>query len=64
MRYNKQPELAGQTVIVIGGSSGIGLETARCARADGADVILIARRCVRQQDGVPGLGDPGSRSDV
>ncbi|HEY3189615.1 MAG TPA: SDR family NAD(P)-dependent oxidoreductase, partial [Solirubrobacteraceae bacterium] len=36
-------ELAGQTVVVIGGSSGIGLETARRARAEGADVIITAR---------------------
>jgi len=36
-------ELAGQTVVVIGGTSGIGLETARLARAEGADVILAAR---------------------
>ena len=32
-----------QTVVVIGGSSGIGLETARRARAEGADVVLTAR---------------------
>ena len=31
----RQPELAGQTVVVIGGSAGIGLETARRARAEG-----------------------------
>ena len=37
------PQLAGQTVVVIGGSSGIGFETARLARAEGADVILTAR---------------------
>ena len=36
-------ELAGQTVVVIGGSAGIGLETARRAREEGADVILTAR---------------------
>ena len=35
--------LHGQTVIVIGGSSGIGLETARRARAEGAEVVLTAR---------------------
>jgi NAD(P)-dependent dehydrogenase (short-subunit alcohol dehydrogenase family) len=35
--------LLGQTVLVIGGSSGIGLETARLARAEGAAVILTAR---------------------
>ena len=33
-------DLLGQTVVVIGGSAGIGLETARRARAEGADVIL------------------------
>ena len=40
---NAKPQLAGQTVVVIGGSSGIGLETARRARAEGADVIVTAR---------------------
>ncbi len=38
-----EPELAGQTVVVIGGSAGMGLETARLARAEGANVILTAR---------------------
>jgi NAD(P)-dependent dehydrogenase (short-subunit alcohol dehydrogenase family) len=33
-----EPELRGQTVLVIGGSAGIGLETARRARAEGAEV--------------------------
>ena len=37
------PELPGQTVVVIGGSAGIGLETARRARAEGAAVILTGR---------------------
>ena len=37
------PELVGQTVVVIGGSSGIGLETARRARAEGASIILTGR---------------------
>jgi NAD(P)-dependent dehydrogenase (short-subunit alcohol dehydrogenase family) len=36
-------ELAGQTVVLIGGSAGIGLETARRARAEGADVVLTGR---------------------
>jgi NAD(P)-dependent dehydrogenase (short-subunit alcohol dehydrogenase family) len=35
--------LVGQTLLVIGGSSGIGLETARRARAEGAEVIVTAR---------------------
>ena len=41
------PELDGQTVVVIGGSAGIGLETARRARAEGAGVILAARNAER-----------------
>jgi len=36
-------QLRNQTVVVIGGSSGIGLETARLTRAEGADVIITAR---------------------
>jgi NAD(P)-dependent dehydrogenase (short-subunit alcohol dehydrogenase family) len=39
----RAPELAGQTVVLIGGSAGIGLETARRARAEGADVVLVGR---------------------
>jgi NAD(P)-dependent dehydrogenase (short-subunit alcohol dehydrogenase family) len=39
----RQPELLGQTVVLIGGSSGIGLETARRARAEGAQVIITGR---------------------
>ena len=39
----REPELRGQTVVVIGGSAGIGLETARRARAEGASVILTGR---------------------
>jgi NAD(P)-dependent dehydrogenase (short-subunit alcohol dehydrogenase family) len=39
----REPELAGQTVMVIGGSSGIGLETARRARTEAADVIIVGR---------------------
>ncbi len=39
----RKPELLDQTVVVIGGSAGIGLETARRARAEGAKVVLTAR---------------------
>src|SRR6478672_6124180 len=39
----REPELLGQTVVCIGGSAGIGLETARRARAEGADVVLTGR---------------------
>ena len=43
------PQLAGQTVVVIGGSAGIGLETARRARAEGAKLVLAARNPERLQ---------------
>ena len=43
----REPELLGQTVVVIGGSAGIGLETARRARAEGANVILTGRNAER-----------------
>ncbi len=39
----REPELLGQTVVVIGGSAGIGLETVRRARAEGANVVLTGR---------------------
>jgi NAD(P)-dependent dehydrogenase (short-subunit alcohol dehydrogenase family) len=50
------PELAGQTVVVIGGSAGIGLETARRARAEGADVILTGRNADRLEQAARDVG--------
>jgi len=44
-----EPQLLGQTVVVIGGSSGIGLETARRARAEGANVVITGRNPERLQ---------------
>ena len=52
----REPELAGQTVVVIGGSAGIGLETARRARAEGADVILTGRNPDRLKQAALELG--------
>ncbi|MGY6024757.1 SDR family oxidoreductase [Streptomyces spinosirectus] len=40
-------DLSGSTVVVIGGSSGIGLETARQARAAGAKIVVTGRDKVR-----------------
>jgi NAD(P)-dependent dehydrogenase (short-subunit alcohol dehydrogenase family) len=45
----REPELLGQTVVLIRGSAGIGLETARRARAEGADVVLTGRDADRLQ---------------
>src|SRR5262245_172182 len=52
----REPELLGQTVVVIGGSAGIGLETARRARAEGASGLLTARNPERLQQAADELG--------
>jgi len=52
----REPELLGQTVVVIGGSAGIGLETARRARAEGANVILTGRNPERLQRAASEVG--------
>ena len=52
----REPELLGQTVVVIGGSSGIGLETARRARAEGANVVLTGRDPDRLERAAAELG--------
>ncbi len=49
-------ELVGQTVVVIGGSSGIGLETARRAVDEGARVILTGRDPQRLEKAASELG--------
>jgi len=46
---HREPELHGQSVVVMGGSSGIGLETARRARFEGAKLILTGRNPERLQ---------------
>jgi NAD(P)-dependent dehydrogenase (short-subunit alcohol dehydrogenase family) len=51
-----EPGLLGQTIVVIGGSSGMGLETARLARSEGADVILVGRNPERLEHAARELG--------
>jgi len=51
-----EPQLAGQTVFVIGGSAGIGLETARRAVSEGANVILAGRNPERLERAARELG--------
>jgi NAD(P)-dependent dehydrogenase (short-subunit alcohol dehydrogenase family) len=52
----REPGLPGQTVVVIGGSAGIGLETARLARAEGASVVLTGRNPDRLEQAAAELG--------
>jgi NAD(P)-dependent dehydrogenase (short-subunit alcohol dehydrogenase family) len=58
---SRAPELAGQTVVVIGGSSGMGLETARRAREEGAEVILTGRNAEHLKQAA---ADVGARDTV
>jgi NAD(P)-dependent dehydrogenase (short-subunit alcohol dehydrogenase family) len=52
----REPELLGQAVVVIGGSAGIGFETARRARSEGASLILTGRDPVRLERAASELG--------
>jgi NAD(P)-dependent dehydrogenase (short-subunit alcohol dehydrogenase family) len=54
------PDLAGQTVIVTGASSGIGLETAKAVCAHGARVILAVRDEARGAAAAADLPGPGT----
>jgi len=60
-----EPGLRGQTVVVVGGSAGIGLETARRARAAGAKLILAGRNPERLERVTRELGAlPGAAFDA
>jgi NAD(P)-dependent dehydrogenase (short-subunit alcohol dehydrogenase family) len=52
----RAPELLGQTVVLIGGSAGIGLESARRARAEGAEVVLTGRNPERLEKAAREIG--------
>jgi NAD(P)-dependent dehydrogenase (short-subunit alcohol dehydrogenase family) len=52
----REPALLGQTVVVIGGSLGIGLETGRLARAEGAKLILTGRNPERLENAAREVG--------
>lgn len=56
----REPELLGQSVVVIGGSAGIGFETARRARTEGAKVILTGRNPERLRQAASELGAASS----
>jgi NAD(P)-dependent dehydrogenase (short-subunit alcohol dehydrogenase family) len=52
----REPQLLGQTVVLIGGSAGIGLETARRARSEGGEVVLVARNPERLEQAARDVG--------
>jgi NAD(P)-dependent dehydrogenase (short-subunit alcohol dehydrogenase family) len=55
----REPALLGQTVVVIGGSAGIGLATARAATAEGASVVLTGRDHRRLEEAAKEVGAAG-----
>ena len=56
--------LAGQKVVVVGGSSGIGLATAQLAKSEGADVVVASRNAERLQAAAAKLGATAIAADV
>lgn len=57
-------ELEGQTVVVIGGSSGIGLQTARRAHHEGAKVVLTGRDHQRLLGAARDVDVPSARTSA
>lgn len=56
--------LKGKKVVVVGGSSGIGLATAVMAKADGAEVIIASRNADRVKAAADKIGATGISADV
>jgi NAD(P)-dependent dehydrogenase (short-subunit alcohol dehydrogenase family) len=56
--------LAGQKVVVVGGSSGIGLATAELARREGAEVIVASRNADRLKAAADKIGATAIVADV
>jgi NAD(P)-dependent dehydrogenase (short-subunit alcohol dehydrogenase family) len=56
--------LQGKKVVVVGGSSGIGLSTAELAKAEGAEVIIASRNTERLKAAAARLGVKAIPADV
>jgi len=56
--------LAGRKVVVVGGSSGIGLATAELAKAQGAEVIIASRNADKVKAAAAKVGATGVVADV
>jgi NAD(P)-dependent dehydrogenase (short-subunit alcohol dehydrogenase family) len=56
--------LKGKKVVVVGGSSGIGLSTAELAKAEGAEVIIASRNAERLKAAAGKLGATAIPTDV
>jgi NAD(P)-dependent dehydrogenase (short-subunit alcohol dehydrogenase family) len=56
--------LAGKKVVVVGGSSGIGLATAELAKKQGADVVIASRNAQRLKSAADKIGATDIAADV
>ena len=56
--------LAGQKVVVVGGSSGIGLATAAMAKAEGAEVVIASRSAEKLKAAAGKIGAKAIAADV
>ncbi len=56
--------LAGKKVVVVGGSSGIGLATADAAKREGADVVIASRNAERLKAAAGRMGATAIPADV
>ena len=56
--------LAGKKVVVVGGSSGIGLAAAEMAKAQGADVVIASRSAEKLKAAADKIGAKGIPADV
>ncbi len=57
-------QLAGKKVVVVGGSSGIGLSTAELAKSEGAEVIIASRSVEKLNAAATKLGVRAVQTDV
>jgi NAD(P)-dependent dehydrogenase (short-subunit alcohol dehydrogenase family) len=56
--------LAGKKIVVVGGSSGIGLATAELAKSEGADVTIASRNAERLKTAAEKMGVIAIPADV
>jgi NAD(P)-dependent dehydrogenase (short-subunit alcohol dehydrogenase family) len=57
-------QLGGKKVVVVGGSSGIGLATAALAKSEGAEVVIASRSAERLEAAAHKLGSTAIPTDV